>query len=65
MADFYFKNLTKLFEQTVLFDAHKVYVVYPLHFYPEASTSIYAKHFDGNELNLIKNITFSLALYKI
>lgn len=60
LADFYFKRLIKLFEPTVSFDDSKSYVVYPLHFYPEASTSIYAKYYDGNELNLIKNIAFSL-----
>lgn len=60
IADYYFKKLTNLFEPTVKFRKDKIYVVYPLHFYPEASTSVFARHYDGNEFNLIKNIAFSL-----
>lgn len=37
---------------------NKKYIVYPLHYHPESSTSILAKFYD--ELNLIKNIAFSL-----
>lgn len=36
----------------------KNYIVYPLHYHPESSTSILANYYD--ELNLIKNIAFSL-----
>jgi hypothetical protein len=60
IADFYFSKLLKVFEPTIGFNKDKTYVVYPLHFYPEASTSVFAKHYDGNEFNLIKNIAFSL-----
>ena len=35
------------------------YFLYPLHFHPEASTSVLAKHFN-NEYELIRNIAFSL-----
>jgi CDP-glycerol glycerophosphotransferase (TagB/SpsB family) len=52
--------MLKIFEMDVKFDPNKIYVVYPLHFYPEASTSIFAKYYDGNEYNIIKNIAFSL-----
>lgn len=58
--DFYFNKMLKLFAPTVEFKKEKIYVVYPLHFYPEASTSIFAKYYDGNEYNLIKNVAFSL-----
>ncbi|TXH04022.1 MAG: hypothetical protein E6R07_08745 [Nevskiaceae bacterium] len=37
------------------------YFLYPIHFHPEASTSIYAKHY-VDELGVIKNIAFSLPL---
>lgn len=60
LADFYFSKMTSLFASTVPFNPDKIYIVYPLHFYPEASTSILAKYYDGNEYNLIKNIAFSL-----
>ncbi len=59
-ADFYYNKVLKLFAPRVEFKKNKTYVVYPLHFYPEASTSIFAKYYDGNEFNLIKNIAFSL-----
>lgn len=36
----------------------KKYIIYPLHYHPESSTSILANYYD--ELNLIKNIAFSL-----
>lgn len=59
-SDIYFSKILKIFETDVKFDPNKVYTVYPLHFYPEASTSIFAKYYDGNEYNIIKNIAFSL-----
>ncbi len=58
--DKYFNKILKIFDPDVKFSQESIYVVYPLHFYPEASTSIFAKYYDGNELNLIKNIAFSL-----
>lgn len=58
--DKYFNKILKIFEPDVKFSKERIFVVYPLHFYPEASTSIFAKYYDGNELNLIKNIAFSL-----
>jgi hypothetical protein len=60
LANFYFQKLLKIYDRHVKFDPGKVYVVYPLHFYPEASTSILGKYYDGNEFNLIRNIAFSL-----
>lgn len=58
--DVYFSKFLKIFENDLKLDHKKINVIYPLHFYPEASTSIFAKYYDGNELNLIKNIAFSL-----
>lgn len=37
------------------------YMVYPLQYHPEASTSVYAKNFD-DELNTIKNIAYNLPM---
>lgn len=58
--DLYFSRLLRVFSRMVTFLPEKVYVVYPLHFFPEASTSVQARYYDGNEFNLIKNIAFSL-----
>lgn len=60
IANFWFRNVLKVYEKEIKFNPNKAYVVYPLHFYPEASTSILAKYYDGNEFNLIRNIAFSL-----
>jgi len=59
-SDFIFRRLYNIFEKEVNINQEKIYVVYPLHVYPEASTSVFAKYYDGNEYNLIKNIAFSL-----
>lgn len=59
-ADFYFRKILKTYALDVPLESGKIHVVYPLHFYPEASTSVFAKYYDGNEYNLIKNIAFSL-----
>ena len=58
--DFIFRRLYNVFEKDVKVIPDKTYVVYPLHVYPEASTSVFAKYYDGNEYNLIKNLAFSL-----
>lgn len=60
VLDFYFSKILKIFQKEVKFETDKIYVTYPLHVYPEASTSVFAKYYDGNEFNLIKNIAFSL-----
>lgn len=60
VADFIFRKFSNTFELDLKTDTNKVYVVYPLHVYPEASTSVFAKYYDGNEYNLIKNLAFSL-----
>ncbi len=60
IADFYFRKIVRLYVPDVPFDPERPCVVYPLHYYPEASTSVFAKYYDGNEYNLIKNIAFSL-----
>ncbi len=60
VADFYFHKIRKIYQPDLKFEANKKYVVYPLHFYPEASTSIFAKYYDGDEYAVIKNIAFSL-----
>ncbi len=60
LSDIYYRKILKVYQADIKFQSAKVYVVYPLHFYPEASTSIMAKYYDGNEINLIKNLAFSL-----
>jgi hypothetical protein len=60
LADFYFSKIANIFMHDIEFRNDKIFVVYPLHVYPEASTSVFAKFYDGNEYNLIKNIAFSL-----
>jgi CDP-glycerol glycerophosphotransferase (TagB/SpsB family) len=59
-ADKLFRNVYKIFEQELDIPKEKIAVVYPLHVYPEASTSVFAKYYDGNDYNLIQNIAFSL-----
>jgi hypothetical protein len=60
LTDFFFSKMANVFTQDINVVDGKIYVVYPLHVYPEASTSIFAKYYDGNEYNVIRNIAFSL-----
>jgi hypothetical protein len=60
ISDIIFRKLFKVFEPDLNITQSTINVVYPLHVYPEASTSIFAKHYDGNEYDLIRNIAFSL-----
>jgi hypothetical protein len=60
LANFYFHRVIRIYDKDLKFSAGKKCVVYPLHFYPEASTSIFAKYYDGDEYSVIKNIAFSL-----
>lgn len=48
----YFKNVDKLSEK---------FIVYPLHFHPEASTSVLARNYES-EYEIIRNVSFSLPL---
>jgi hypothetical protein len=59
-SDFIFRKVLRVYDSELRFESSKIFVVYPLHFYPEASTSVMAKYYDGNEMNVIKNLAFSL-----
>ena len=52
------KNCRKYFSKPI---ASEKYLLYPLHFHPESSTSIYARPFI-NEYEVIRNIAFSLPI---
>jgi hypothetical protein len=59
-SDFFFRKILNVYQKTLVFDPGRIYVIYPLHFYPESSTSVWAKYYDGNEYDVIKNAAFSL-----
>jgi hypothetical protein len=49
-------HLKKIFSEPI---SSEKYFLYPLHFHPESSTSVWAKHF-VNEYVVLKNISFNL-----
>lgn len=49
-----------LFDTDVDFTSNKVIILFPIHFRPEASTSIYAKYYES-DYEVIKNIAFSMS----
>ncbi len=52
------KRINKLYSNEVKFEPNSKYYLYPLHYHPESSTSLLAKHYD--EIEVIRNIAFSL-----
>lgn len=49
----------KLFLKYIAFDSDKVFILYPIHFRPEASTSVAAKYYEC-DYEILKNISFSM-----
>jgi capsule polysaccharide modification protein KpsS len=59
LADWRYRKFSNIFEKDITFDPKKKYLIYPLHFHPEASTSVLSRHY-FHELEVIRNIAFSL-----
>ena len=57
--DFYLSNFHRIFSKDISHLSDKTLIIYPLHFRPEASTTVQAKYYE-NDYEIIKNIAFSL-----
>jgi hypothetical protein len=57
--DFYLSNFHRIFSKDISHLMDKTLIIYPLHFRPEASTTVQAKYYE-NDYEIIKNIAFSL-----